>query len=109
MVVLREEVFEQLGIERRNATRSDIERAAREQRALQIPASTRVDQAEPMFSGNRATHSSDGSGGGAGALSHWEVALMLFGAAAILLFRRRTSRRVDDGLGAADRLAGSQR
>ncbi|CRI63112.1 hypothetical protein THIOKS11170002 [Thiocapsa sp. KS1] len=42
-----------------------------------------------MFTGNRATHAGGGSGGGAGALSLWEVALMLFGVAAILVIRRR--------------------
>jgi Ca-activated chloride channel homolog len=61
MVVLRDEVFEQLGIERLNATRSDLERAAREQRTQQAPTSPRVDQAEPMFTGNRATHAGGGS------------------------------------------------
>ncbi|EGV17305.1 VIT and vWA domain-containing protein [Thiocapsa marina] len=94
MVVLREEVFEQLGIERLNATRSDLERAAREQRTHQVPTSPRVDQTEPMFTGNRATHAGGGSGGGAGALSPWEVAFMLLGVAAILLIRARTGRRV---------------
>lgn len=95
MVVLREEVFEQLGIERLNATRSDLERAAREQRTRQAPTSTRVDQTEPMFTGNRATHAGGGLGGGAGAISPWEVALMLLGVAAILLIRARTGRRAD--------------
>jgi Ca-activated chloride channel family protein len=109
MVVLREEVFEQLGIERRNATRSDIERAAREQRTLQTPTSPLVDQAEPMFAGNRATHSGGAPGGGAGALSPWEVALMLLGTGAILLIRRRTTWRFDQGLAAADRSPGQQR
>jgi Ca-activated chloride channel family protein len=86
MVVLRDEVFQELGIERRNAARSDIERAARELRMQQAPPNPRVDQAEPMFTGSRATH----SGGGAGALSPGAVALMLLGAAAILIRRRMT-------------------
>jgi Ca-activated chloride channel homolog len=89
MVVLRDEVFQELGIERRNAARSDIERAAREQRIQQAPANPRVDQAEPMFTGSRATH----SGGGAGALSPGAVALMLLGTAAILIRRRMTRDR----------------
>jgi Ca-activated chloride channel homolog len=100
MVVLRDEIFEQLGIERRNAARSDIERAAREQRMQQAPANPRVDQAEPMFTGSRATH----SGGGAGALSPGAVALMFVGALVILILRRRPtqgSRHGARGLGIA--------
>jgi Ca-activated chloride channel family protein len=62
-----------------------------------------------MFSGNRATHSGGASGGGAGALSPWEVALMLLGAATILLIRRRTTGKVDQGLAVADRSVDQQR
>lgn len=89
MVVVREEVFQQLGMDRRNAARSQAERRAREQRMQQQPQSPRVDQAAPMFNGNRATH----SGRGAGAISPWEVVMMLIGAWVILILQRRGTAR----------------
>jgi Ca-activated chloride channel family protein len=61
MVVVREEVFAERGIGRSNRDRLALEEAARQQRAQQALVSRRVDAAQPMFSGNRASH----NGGGA--------------------------------------------
>ena len=82
MLVVRDEVFDNLGIERRNAKRSEIERAARAQRET-LTRSHRVDQAQPTFSGQQPRLSS----GGAGALSPWTVALMTLAALIVLLGR----------------------
>ncbi|MED5389485.1 MAG: hypothetical protein VX793_11570 [Pseudomonadota bacterium] len=65
MVVLRDEVFEEYGIERRNAKRRQIEKLAKEQRQANAPASNRVDTAQPMYTSNRPSY----SGGGGGAFS----------------------------------------
>ena len=64
MIVVREERFEELGIDRRNQRRVATERAARETRAQQPAVQTRADRSKPMF-GDRRAH--DFGGGGAGA------------------------------------------
>lgn len=64
MVVMRDEVFEQRGIDRRNKKRLAVEEAARQQRAQRVAQSRRVDSSQPMYSSNRATTRSS-SGGGA--------------------------------------------
>jgi Ca-activated chloride channel family protein len=61
MIVVREERFEELGLDRKNRSRVEQERAARAVRTNK-PSQTRVDQQQPMF-GNRKAH--DGWGGGA--------------------------------------------
>ena len=86
MVVVRDEVFQRLGIERRNAKRSELERAARAEREQQAQQ-RRVDQAQPMFSGSPPRLA--GGGGGAGALSPWQVVLMALATVAVLAARRR--------------------
>ncbi|KIT17053.1 VIT and vWA domain-containing protein [Jannaschia aquimarina] len=65
MIALREERFEELGIERRNRDRVEIETAAAEQRASAPVRTTRVDTGQPMFQAPAptATRSSGGSGG----------------------------------------------
>ncbi|MCF7992758.1 MAG: VWA domain-containing protein [Thiohalocapsa sp.] len=83
MLVVRDEVFDSLGIERRNAKRSEVERAARAQRE-QLAQQRRVDQAQPMFSGSQPRL----GGGGAGALSAWQVVLMLLAAGGVVVGRR---------------------
>ncbi len=88
MLVVGEEVLRELGIEPRNAKRAATERDARARRVLQPTRNRRVDRAQPMFSGNRATHS---AGGGSGALSPIEVLLMLVLGSAVLVLRRRAS------------------
>ena len=61
MVVMRDEVFDSRGIERKNKQRLATEHAAQQQRAQQAATSRRVDQQQPMFVQPRASH----SGGGA--------------------------------------------
>ena len=87
MIVVPDEVFEQLGIERRNRGRRAIEEAAALQRAQRPAVSRRVDNQQPMYSSNRAGHS------GSGAVDPY--ALLLLMPLAWLLWRRRapTERR----------------
>ncbi len=65
MVVLREDVFKALNIERRNKQRVEIEQKAQQQRAAQPVVNRRVDTQTPMYTSHRASHSGSG-GGGAG-------------------------------------------
>ncbi len=65
MVVLRDEVFEEYGIERRNAKRREIEKLAKAQRQANAPTSNRVDQAQPMYTTNRPSYSGGSGSGGA--------------------------------------------
>ncbi len=84
MVVVREEVYAQLGIGRQNQARLKIEATAREQRAARPVAERRVDQAQPMFQGSRPSH-----GGGAGAIGPVSLAFMLVPLGAALAASRR--------------------
>jgi Ca-activated chloride channel family protein len=70
MVVVRDEVFEQRGIERNNRKRIANEQAAREQRAAQAPVSRRVDTQQPMYTSSRPSF-------GGGALDAWSLLLLL--------------------------------
>ena len=79
MIVLRDEVFQSLGIDRKNAKRRELERAAEQARKSQAPTSNRVDQNQPMFSNNRASH-------GSGSMGVILFALMV---PALLLARRK--------------------
>ena len=63
MVALREERFAELGIERRNESRVEKERAAAEERAASVQT-TRVDASQPMFQSPRPSYVPAGSGGG---------------------------------------------
>lgn len=84
MVVVREEVFQQLGIERRNHERLQKEFDAQNKRAQTQVTNRRVDTTQPMFTGNRPTTRS--SGGGAGAVD--PLALMML-APLCYLWRRK--------------------
>ncbi|WP_288368106.1 VIT and VWA domain-containing protein [uncultured Alcanivorax sp.] len=66
MVVLREDVFKEYGIDRRNAKRREIEKRAKAQRQASAPSGNRVDNSQPMYNSNRPSYSS-GSGGSGGA------------------------------------------
>jgi len=84
MLVVRDEVFDALGIKRTNRDRVANERIVREQRAAQQPVSRRVDQQQPMFNQSRPSHT--GSGGSALGLE-----LLFLGLLALLGRRLRTA------------------
>ena len=65
MVVVRDEVFDARGIERRNQQRLATEHAAQQQRAQHPAVSRRVDAEQPMFNTSRPSFS------GGGALDVW--------------------------------------
>ena len=71
MIVLEEEVYQELGIDRRNHRRLQNEYRARQVRSSSRVVSRRVDNSQPMFTGNRPTFS-----GGAGAMD--PLSLMIF-------------------------------
>ena len=83
MIVLREERYAELGIDRSNRARVEKEQLARQERAVQTVRNNRVDQQQPMYSQPRASHSNGG-----GALGPWMLLLLL----PLLLQRFRSSR-----------------
>lgn len=100
LVIVRDEVFAQEGIERSNAQRTKRENEARTQRANQAIQNTRQDAQAPAFPSNRQTVSngsnsgrSSGSSGG-GSAGGW----LLFALALLLSIRI--------GLGVKDRMTG---
>ncbi len=62
MVVVREEVFSNLGIDRHNANRVKAENEARKKRRTTAVTSPRVDTAQPMFTRPAPSHGGSGSG-----------------------------------------------
>ncbi|MEE9320754.1 MAG: VIT and VWA domain-containing protein [Granulosicoccus sp.] len=72
LVVVRDEVFQQQGIDRRNATRVERERQARQVRSAQPTAHTRQDTNTPAFPSQRHTTSNGG-----GALGGWILMVLL--------------------------------
>jgi Ca-activated chloride channel family protein len=87
MVVVHDEVFEELGIERANGSRRALEEAARQLRNGRPAVSRRVDTQQPMYTSNRASHS------GSGALDGWTLVLLT--PLALFLWRRRGGLRPD--------------
>jgi len=87
MLVVRDEVFAALGIQRTNRDRVAIERQARERRAQQAPVNRRVDQQRPMYGNQRPAP------GGTGATGIEAIALLLL--AALVSMRRRPARAND--------------
>lgn len=71
MIVVRDEVFDALGIKRQNKERLVKEHQAQQARAQQTPVSHRVDIHQPMFNTNRASH------GGGGAMDLWMLLLLI--------------------------------
>jgi Ca-activated chloride channel family protein len=72
MIVLPEERFEELGINRFNRDRIEKEQLARQERALRGVRDNRVDYNQPMYSSPRAGHANGG-----GAFGPWMVLLLL--------------------------------
>lgn len=71
MIVVSDAQFAARNIQRSNQSRVAIEQAARQQRGQAAPVSRRVDTQQPMYSGNRASHS------GGGAVDAWTVVMLL--------------------------------
>jgi Ca-activated chloride channel family protein len=86
MVVVRDEVFDSLGIKRTNKKRLEIEQTAQQKRSTQPVASQRADTQQPMFNSNRPSHSS-----GSGAMDAW-LLLLILPALLRFSFSRRQSR-----------------
>ncbi|MER2491509.1 VIT and vWA domain-containing protein [Catenovulum sediminis] len=61
MLVVRDEVFEQYGIQKNNAERVKLEKLAQQQRLNAAVQSHRADRAQPMYSSPAANHSGGGS------------------------------------------------
>jgi Ca-activated chloride channel family protein len=93
MIVVREERFEELGIDRRNKRRVADERAAREARAKQVVVQTRADGQQPMFGDSRAHDHGGGGGFGVGA-SGPAFLMLLAGLYGVREWLRRRSRNL---------------
>jgi Ca-activated chloride channel family protein len=72
MIVLREDRYKDLGINRFNRTRVENEQLARQTRAIQGVRDNRVDYQQPMYSKPRASH-----GNGGGAFGPWILLLLV--------------------------------
>ncbi len=72
MIVVRDEVFDSLGIKRDNKKRLQTELKAQQKRASQPVTSSRADTRQPMFNSNRPSH-----GNGSGAMDVWLLLLLL--------------------------------
>ena len=70
-MVVRDEMFGSLGIQRNNNQRVQTEQAAQQQRAQQPVVAHRVDTQQPMYSPRRASY------GGGGALDGWMLLMLL--------------------------------
>jgi Ca-activated chloride channel family protein len=90
MVVVRDEIFEQYDVARRNSLRVANEHSVREQRAAGQVTSHRQDAAQPAFSGTRAYPTSGG-----GAAGPWLVTLLL--PLLLLELRSRLGGRIEAG------------
>jgi Ca-activated chloride channel family protein len=85
MVVMRDEIFEQRGIERRNRARIKVEQEAQEHRAQRPPQSRRADTQQPMYQSDRSdlrsksssSGSSSGGSSGGGSLDVWYLLFLI--------------------------------
>lgn len=84
MLVVRDERFNELGIERKNQRRVENERVMQHQRQQQSPVSTRVDRNQPMFGNQRAHDVSRSGGSGAAGPVFSALLVALFGIRACL-------------------------
>ena len=76
MIVVREEQFQNYGIDRSNQVRVAKEQTARQQRSSAPVVNNRVDTQQPMYTKPRAYPSSSGHSGG-GALGPWVLLLLI--------------------------------
>ena len=75
MLVVRDEVFRQRGIDRTNKRRLETEEQARQKRAQAPVQSGRVDTRKPLYSGNQSNYRRSSGGGWCGAsLPAWVCA-----------------------------------
>jgi Ca-activated chloride channel family protein len=84
MIVLHENRFKELGINRFNRARLEKEQLAKQERAVQGVRDNRVDHHQPMYQQPRTSH-----GNGGGAYGPWMLLLLV----PLLLQHLRTSRR----------------
>jgi Ca-activated chloride channel homolog len=77
MIVVEEEIFKQLNIDRSNKNRVEREQQARLDRQSQAVQQNRADINTPMFSGNRPTTTSSGGGGAINPV--WILLLLVLG------------------------------
>ena len=82
MLVVRDEVFDSLGIKRTNKKRLSIEHAAQQNRLQQTPVSYRVDNNKPMFNNHRPSF-------GGGSMNICSLMLLLPMLCAVRLRRRQ--------------------
>ena len=85
MIVLREERYKELGINRFNRARVENEQLARQERLVQGIRDNRVDYSQPMYAKPRASH-----GNGGGALGPWMLLLLL----PLMIHHLKTRKRV---------------
>jgi len=85
MIVLREERYKELGINRLNWKRVQTEQLARQERVVQGTRDNRVDYSQPMYSKPRVSH-----GNGGGAFGPWML-LLLF---PLMMQHLRTRKRL---------------
>ncbi|MBK1622440.1 VIT and vWA domain-containing protein [Afifella marina] len=88
MLVVRDERFEELAIDRTNRDRLAVEDTARQKRTSAPAQSTRVDTQAPMFDAPRPSHSGGGSGG-SGAIGLPGLILAILVLCGTLRLRRR--------------------
>jgi len=93
MIVVEEDRFSQLGIDRTNKQRVDTEHQARQQRAASPVQQRRADTQKPMFDKQRSTVS--GSSGG-GAVDPWLLALLIAMAGAALIKHKQRDRTTQE-------------
>ncbi|USH04141.1 VIT and VWA domain-containing protein [Grimontia kaedaensis] len=88
LLVVEEEVFQQLGMERKNQTRVLKEQSAREVRQSKPVKPTRADNTQPMFTQPAPTHSGGGSSGGSMNILVL-LTMMLFGIGRVMVGRKQ--------------------
>ncbi|GGK67536.1 VIT and vWA domain-containing protein [Amphritea balenae] len=90
MLVVRDETFTKLGINRDNQQRTDKERKARIERAQQPVIAKSTDNQQPMFNPSKNRASLGTGSGGSGAIGHW--VLLLIGIMLLIQFSNNRNR-----------------